>query len=135
MKVVMDRDQQKSEIPVLEWAFATVGVIIVVGVLAFNIVQALNDRETPPDIQVNAAEAIRTTRGYVLPIEAVNVGGESAAALMIAGQLRTPEGDVETSEVTFDYVAPHSSKKGGLFFEHDPKAYELKLRVLGYQEP
>jgi uncharacterized protein (TIGR02588 family) len=135
MKVVMERETKKTGIPVLEWAFATVGVIIVLGVLAFNIVQALHDRETPPDIQVKAAEAIRTTQGYVLPIEAVNVGGESAAALMIAGQLRTPEGEVETSEVTFDYVAPHSSKKGGLFFEHDPSAYVLKLRVLGYQEP
>ncbi|HET9241108.1 MAG TPA: TIGR02588 family protein [Oligoflexus sp.] len=131
----MEKNETKPNIPVLEWAFSTVGVIIVVGILAFNIVQALNDRETPPDIQLKAEEPIRTTQGYLLPIEAVNVGGESAAALMIAGQLRSAEGEVESSEVTFDYVAPHSSKKGGLFFEHDPKVYQLKLRVLGYQEP
>lgn len=135
MKGLMEAKQDEPDIPVLEWACATVGVIIVVGVMAFNIVQALKDRETPPDIQVKAERAIRTTQGYVLPLEAVNLGGTSAAALMIQGQLRVNGDLVETSEVTFDYVAPHSSKKGGLFFEHDPQASRVKLRVLGYQEP
>ena len=131
----METKAAEANIPVLEWAFATVGVIIVVGVIAFNIVQALKDRETPPDIQLKAEEPIRTTQGYVLPLEAINLGGTSAAALMIQGQLRVNGELLETSEVTFDYVAPHSSKKGELFFENDPQGSRLKLRVLGYQEP
>lgn len=135
MKDLMETKTPEPNIPVLEWAFATVGVIIVIGVIVFNIVQALRDRETPPDIMVKAEEPIRTTQGYVLPIEALNRGGASAAALMIQGEVRVNGEVVETSEVTFDYVAPHSSKKGGLFFEHDPKASSVKLRVLGYQEP
>lgn len=128
-------DHEKPRIPVLEWTFSIVGMIIVGGMLSFNVVKALRDDESPPDIELALLDVRPASQGFLVQVEARNVGGSSAAALMIEGALKSGDKDVETSEATFDYVAPHSSQKGGLFFQHDPRQHEVKLRVMGYQDP
>jgi uncharacterized protein (TIGR02588 family) len=122
----MDKRQNKSGIPVLEWIFATAGAVIVVGMMTFNLVRAINDEEAPPDIQVAVEEQLKSSQGFLLQIKASNVGGTSAAGVVIEGTLSENGKELETSAVTFDYVPPHSGQKGGLFFTHDPKRYELQ---------
>lgn len=131
----MKKNHDQPGIPLLEWIFATAGAVIVVGMMSFNVVQALKNDDAPPDIQVGVEELLKTSQGFLVQIKASNIGGTSAAGVMIEGILSENGKELETSEVTFDYVPPHSRQKGGLFFAHDPKQYELKLRVLGYQDP
>ncbi|MGS7457319.1 hypothetical protein, partial [Mycobacterium tuberculosis] len=86
-------------------------------------------------IEIKARTFVKTSSGYLVRIKAINKGGSSAAALAVEGTLTDQGQTLENSEMTFDYVPAHSTKEGGLFFDHDPETFELKLRVLGYQEP
>src|SRR5829696_5551253 len=41
----------------------------------------------------------------------------------------------EASEVTMAYLPAHSERRGGLFFQADPRAGSLTLHAQGYEEP
>jgi uncharacterized protein (TIGR02588 family) len=66
---------------------------------------------------------------------ALNEGGATAAQLMIEGELSGPDGPIETSEATLDYLPPRSGRQGGLFFARDPRGLDLQLRARGYAKP
>ena len=53
---------------------------------------------------------------------------------MVEGELKG-EGEIQTAEASFDFIADHSSREGGLFFEGDPRRGELTLRAKGYAAP
>lgn len=61
-----------------------------------------------------------------------NEGGKTASGLTITGDLKRGDIVVEMSEVTLDYVPAHSTRRDGFFFDENPAAYELILRVGGY---
>ncbi len=42
---------------------------------------------------------------------------------------------METSGATLDHLPARSNRAGGLFFDHDPRAFALRLRAKGYHEP
>lgn len=64
-----------------------------------------------------------------------NTGDSTAAHVRIAGQLMAGETVLETAEAEFDYLPAGSTERGGFYFERDPRAHELRLRVLGYAVP
>ncbi len=128
-------EAQQPRTPLLEWTFAILGGLIVSGLILYNIFDAWQDNGSAPEIQIQADSPIRQTRGFLIPIKALNQGGSSAAGVVIEGVLRDGDKDVETSQVTFDYVPAHSTKEGGLFFSRNPQSLELEIRALGYQEP
>nr|MBA3487547.1 hypothetical protein [Lysobacter sp.] len=53
----------------------------------------------------------------------------------VEGRIMQGGSSLATSTVTFDYVPGHSSRHGGMFFEHDPRAGVFQARALGYSEP
>ena len=55
--------------------------------------------------------------------------------MTVTGQLLDGETVVEEREMTFDFVPPESSRRGGLFFSEDPDAWTLRLEPQGYQAP
>ncbi|HWU94867.1 MAG TPA: hypothetical protein VN029_04670 [Sphingomonas sp.] len=73
--------------------------------------------------------------GFLVEFEAINSGGETAAAVSIEGTLQAPGGVSQTAGTTLDYVAGGARVAGGLFFAHDPRKGRLTLRALGYQQP
>jgi uncharacterized protein (TIGR02588 family) len=72
--------------------------------------------------------------GWLVEIEATNLGHSAASHLEILGELPAP-GGVEQRSVVLDYVPPRSSRRGGLYFSGDPRARPLTLRAVGYQSP
>ena len=123
------------EIPPLEWVMAGIGALLVAGTIGYLAAQALQRDATPPDVRI-VAEPARELRGsWLVRFRALNHGGEPAAELLIEGELRGPDGSVETAEATLDYLAPGSQRVGGLLFSRDPRRFELELRAKGYAEP
>jgi uncharacterized protein (TIGR02588 family) len=128
-------EQDGGAPPLWEWVVALFGLALVLGSIGFMAYQAVAVDDSPPDVMVRT-DAIRPlNHGYLVQIRAVNQGGSTAAGVTVEGLLMDERGGVETSAVDIDYVPPHSSRKGGLFFTQDPRKYSLQLRAKGYAEP
>ena len=111
------------------------GALLVLALLGFLVYQEVTEPATPPDVSVHV-EAIRHAEaGYLVVVRAENHGGLTAAGLVVRGTLSNAASTVETSRVRFQYVAPLSARKGGLYFAHDPSTLTLVLHPEGYEQP
>jgi uncharacterized protein (TIGR02588 family) len=129
------RPGTRGETPVLEWIAAAIGLVVLVGVTGFVASEALRPDETPPRIVVQSLGVEKTEAGYLVRIRAVNRGGSAAAQVVVEGELVKAGAKPETAEATFDFIADHSSREGGLFFRGDPAAGALTFRAKGYAAP
>ena len=114
---------------------AAIGLLLVAATLLFLVYDALNEKpETPsPAIQVLGIE--KQDSRYVVRIRVHNRGKSTAAAMRISGTLKQDGTPVEQSEIEFQYLPGGSSRQGGMFFSHDPRALTLELSPEGYEEP
>lgn len=111
------------------------GALLVLALLGFLLYQEVTEPGTPPDVSLHV-EAIRQAEaGYLVQVRAENHGRLTAAGLVVRGTLSNAASTVETSRVRFQYVAPLSVRKGGLYFVHDPSTLTLLLHPEGYEEP
>jgi uncharacterized protein (TIGR02588 family) len=124
-----------GETPLLEWIAAAVGLVVLVGVLGFVGAEAFRPDTSPPQVVVEKLGVERTDAGYLVRVRAINRGGSAAAQVVVEGELEAGAGQPETAEATFDFIADHSSREGGLFFESDPGQGRLTLRAKGYAAP
>lgn len=118
-----------------ERVVAVLGILLVCGSLGYLLFAAVNNGEGPPDVRVQQAAIAGSGGDYLVQFKASNEGGETAAQVRIVGSLSRNGQQIETSEVTLDYVPVHSERKGGLYFENDPRSGQLQLRASGYQRP
>jgi len=128
-------DRKKTNIPALEWFFAAVGLILVVGVLGFLIYHAIIDKGTPPNLNVKIDSIVQRENGFLVKFVIENTGDETAADVNVEGELKKGAETIETSGVTVDYVPSHSEKKGGLFFKEKSGGFEIELHAKGYNTP
>jgi uncharacterized protein (TIGR02588 family) len=120
----------------LEWVSAGVGFVLVAAALGLLIYKAIWRDVSPPEVTVRVISVVPMKNGFLVQFNAVNQGGSTAEGVVIEGQLRRgPDTTVETSHTTLQYLPSHSELKGGLFFTHDPRQFDLQLRALGYEEP
>lgn len=129
-----DDKSTKNDIPPMEWIAGALGLLIVAGTIGYLLFKATTDGGKPPDIRVEVVEVISLAEGFLAKFQAVNVGDETAANVEIEGTSGAgPDG--ETSQVTLGFLPPHSARRGGLFFQKDPRTPSLQLRAMGYEEP
>jgi uncharacterized protein (TIGR02588 family) len=112
----------------LEWAAATIGLIVVLAALGVLAWQGVSGGSTPPDIMVRPAGVERAGAVWRLDLEASNAGERTAQDVVIEGRL----GD-ETAQVTLDYLPGHGRREVSLVFTQRPDAAEL--HVLGWVDP
>ena len=130
-----DRKRGAPQIPPLEWAVAAVGLVLVAGTAVLLALQGYAGGNSPPDISLRVESIVELRNGYVAKVKAVNVGGGTAADVIVEGELANASGVVEKSEMSFQYLPPHSARTGGLFFMRDPRKYEVRLTAKGYESP
>ena len=118
-----------------EWVAAAVSTVLVLAVVGYLLYDAVARPQTPPSVQVRADTVLQADGLWLVRFRATNHGHQTAADLKVEGALMRADSSVETSEAVLDYVPGRSVRRGGLFFRHDPRAYRLELRALGYQEP
>lgn len=119
----------------LEWGVAGLGAVLLLAVVGYLGIQALNDRSGPPAITLTAAPPVRAGDGWVVEVTVRNEGFTTAAELEIEGTLTEGERVVEEAGATLDYVPKQSEEEAGLVFSEDPGRYQLELRARGYAEP
>lgn len=119
-----------------EWVAAGVSLLILLGVLGFLLYDAVDSTSTPPRVEV-VVDSVGPAgpAGFLVTFTATNSGDETAGGVLVQGELRSDTGLVESAEATLSYVPSHSSRSGGLIFQHDPRRYALQVRPRGYDRP
>ena len=82
------KPQEENAIPILEWIVATIGFVLVAGVISFLLYEAIVGNRLPPDVKLSVDSVVQTRNGYLAKITAVNEGGMTAAGVVIEGELR-----------------------------------------------
>ena len=125
---------ESKPISILEWIVAGIGLLLVVGVVAFLVVQARHSNGSSPMISVRSDSVIALgDGGYLVHFTAENSARTTAASVAIVGELGDGTG-AETRRATLDFVPGRTARHGALVFARDPRG-GLKLRVEGFQEP
>lgn len=119
---------------VSEKLVALSGALLLLGAIGILLFYAIRAGDGPPDLQVRVEHIQRLGDRYLVEIATRNEGGETAAAVQVAGRL-TGQGKTEKSQATFDYIPPRSESQGGLFFKQDPREGTLEFEIGGYQRP
>lgn len=119
----------KGDTPLLEWIVGALGAVIFAAILAVLISNGLGG-DAPPSVVARVERIVPVEGGYAVEISARNAGDTTAADVEIKA-----ESGSETRTARFDYLPPHSERRGGVFFEHDPRGGELQLRAEGWQAP
>lgn len=130
-----NQQEQASEAPLLHRIIAWLGGLLVAMLLSYLGWQALFAQETPPRVET-AVEAVEPQgESFLVLFVARNLGGSTAAALEIKGELRQGDRLLEESRATIDYLPAQSVSRGGLLFRQDPRQATLTLQPGGFVEP
>jgi uncharacterized protein (TIGR02588 family) len=119
----------------LERCVATLGALLVVGMLGFLGRELLAGRDAPAGVRVTVRRVQQVEGGWLVHFEAKNLGTATLADLAVLGQLQLGPGEVEAREVHLDYLPGRSSREGGLYFTQDPQQHALTLVPGSYQRP
>ena len=118
----------------LEWAVASVATALVIGILAWLLVDELGGSDGPPDIIVRVDSSTRGSAGWTVHFTARNAGASAAAGVEIDGSLALPA-HAEGARARIDYIPPGGVRGGALLFSADPATGELRVRAVGYALP
>ncbi|HYD69140.1 hypothetical protein [Azospirillum sp.] len=119
----------------LAWITSGLGLVLFLGSVGVLGYEGLFRSGGDPVIVLSVEGVTHDGQRWHARVRAENTGGTTAARARVAGHLLSGGGVVETAEVEFDYLPAGSTQRGGLYFDRDPAAHELRLRVLGYAEP
>jgi uncharacterized protein (TIGR02588 family) len=118
-----------------EWVAGAVGLVLVLGAIGYIAFNALTTEPSVPAVTVEHVGTERNDGGYVVKFRARNSRPSTAASLTISGTLHDGATEIESSEVTLDYLPPRGERKGGLIFQADPAVHDLRLEAEGYVDP
>lgn len=130
-----NQDNRKTQTPALEWFFAAIGLILVVGIIGFLIYEITTDEGKPAELNLKIEEVIPNGNGFLVKFALENMGDETAAGITVEGEIKKGTESVEKSDVTVNYVPSHSEKKGRMLFSEDPRKFEFKIRAKGFNNP
>lgn len=118
-----------------EWVVAGASTALVLALIGYLVFLGASAPSSPPMITVRVDTVMAAPGGYVVTFAARNTGGTTARGVDIGGELRGDTGTVEKRSATVHFVPAGATRRGGLFFEHDPARYALSLRADGYDVP
>lgn len=124
-----------SPTSLLEWAAAGLGLMLTLGVLAYEIREAVVDRGGPPSLTVSGEPAEAAGGGFVVPLTVRNASDATAADVEVRAVLERDGQVVEERRASFAYVPGRGEATGGVIFRTDPASAQLRLEPEGYQDP
>ncbi|MDP9022363.1 MAG: hypothetical protein M3N57_06620 [Actinomycetota bacterium] len=124
-----------SGTPLLEWVIALIGAGAAVAILVILVLSAVNRSDGPPQLQATPRATVVQPDSYLVTVDVTNRGGTPATEVQVGGELHAGGAVVERTEAVVDVLPPSSSRRVGLVFERDPAAHEVRVRVIGFQQP
>ncbi|MGY1652771.1 hypothetical protein [Geodermatophilus sp. SYSU D01119] len=117
-----------------EYAVGTLGLLLVLALLAFLGYQALAVRQTGPQLTATVTGIEQVEGGWQARFTVRNTGGAAVAQVEVTGTLESG-GTSEEATATLDHVPAQSSRGGALLFTTDPRSGRLEVRPVGYALP
>ncbi len=128
--------RDRPEVHPLEWAIGAVSAALILVVVAYLGYRGIFDSGRPADIATRVESIAAVSGVFRADVSVTNRGGEAAAGVVVSGELDHGEGDSsERSEISFDYIAAGSTRRGSFMFRQDPARGDLRISVLAYTEP
>lgn len=120
----------------LEWLVFGTGlvlILLVTGYLAYDAVTLGNE---PPVIGVELGTVEPRGETYIIPVTLHNQGDETAENIVVEVTLMNGDQEIETAEVSIDFLPRQSTRSGWVTFTTDPATVDdVSPQVLGYQAP
>ena len=126
---------ESSETPTWEWVMAALGVVLVCVAIGSTLYRSLTQEESPPTFETRIESITPVVNGFAVAFRVKNTGTHTAAAVNVEANLMSGAEEMESGTATITYIPAGSEREGGLFFTKDPRAFELQIRVLGYEKP
>jgi len=122
--------------PMIEWIFGGVSALVVAGVIGFLAFEALFGDSAPPHLQASVEKLERVQDHTLVFITVANGGDRAAAGVAVEALVQRPGAEAERQEISFDYVAAHSVRRGA-FVVKDQQIGDsnIVLTIHGYVEP
>ena len=127
--------KENSAPPVWEWILAAFGLVLVCVAIGSMIHRGVTQESSPPNLSIQVESTTPVQNGYAVAFRVKNTGTQTAAAVNIEAILMQGEEEMENGTATITYMPAGSEREGGVFFTKDPRALELRIRVLGYEKP
>ncbi|WP_077966438.1 hypothetical protein [Ensifer adhaerens] len=118
----------------IEWltgSVSAIGVIVLIGWVSF---EAATQSDGAPDLSVQTISSANRDGGYLVMFDVENAADQTAADVVVRGEVISGNTVVETVEITLDYVPMHSRTRAGLIFRNDPKG-RSRIFATGFSEP
>lgn len=127
--------QAAGDTPWLEWVVGGFGALVFVVMVGALVSNGARTPDAPPSIETRIERTARVDNGYAVQIVAINQGDITAAQVKLGATLMLPSGETEEREITFDFLPPHSARRGGFLFTQDPRSGALTIEADGYIDP
>lgn len=132
----MARKPGPKRYPLVEWVSAAIGLATTGAMVGFLALEAVQQRDdVPPSMHAVAVGLVSAPDHYVVEFEVRNDSAATGAGVQVEGTLKQGDSDIEISTATLSYIPGQSIQRGGLVFTRNPRDYQLKLRVTGYERP
>lgn len=130
----MDKPSNGRGRPTIEWVFAAVSGVLVLGLVAFLGYQALFGERGPANLVVSIERVERMDNGTMVTVAVANRGDKAAASVTVDAALSAAAGEVPAKQISFDYIAAHAIRRGAFLFPKAISAKDLDIAVGGYSE-
>ena len=119
----------------VEWVVFALGLILVSATLGYLIFAGATMGHEPPSLEVRLGTPEQRQFNFIVPVTVVNHGDETAEGVRIEVVMESGGEEKARGELDIAFVPRHATREGWVTFEQDPRASQLKARVLGYQKP
>jgi uncharacterized protein (TIGR02588 family) len=119
-----------------EWAVFAIGLLLVIGVLAFLAYDGATLQDRPPAMEVRLGAAEQQADHFIIPVAVTNTGDQTAEGVLVEVTLDTGAEEPEQSQFEIAFLPRRSTREGWVAFQTDPRtAGEITARVIGYEQP
>lgn len=120
----------------LEWIVFVISLILVLFTLGYIVYDGATLGETPPNIELQLGQPQPQSDRFIVPVTATNRGDETAETVQIEVTLNSDGREEETAEFEIAFLPRHSTRRGWVTFQTDPRTVEqIEARVLGFEKP
>ena len=112
--------ESRSDKNWLEWLVFGVGALLVSATVGYLAYDALAVTQSPPKLEVRLGDPAPAPDGYSVPVVVENRGTKAAATVVVRVEDHRNTGEIETAELTLDYVPGEASREGIVVFPGAP---------------
>ncbi len=129
-----DKNKGVDDMALPKLIFGGIGLVLFAGALTDSVVKGLG-KQAPPSITTRIEPAEQVGGRFRVEFEAANAGDQTASTVELIATLREGGAVVEIRTVEIEFLPPHSSRRAGVFRDHDPNGRTLEVTATSYQHP